>query len=142
MIIYSLLKYTFFKEQLFSIFQSLYFFVLKVNLSESSSIDHNFQIHSASLCLLTRQFNPFVFIEIPEGKVLLLPFSYLSSISLFFFFSYTGVWNQGFVFAKQALYLWARAPVHFSLVILEMGPHELFALAVLELWSSLSQPPK
>jgi hypothetical protein len=33
-------------------------------------------------------------------------------------------------------------PVHFALVILEMGPYKLFALAVLKLWPSRSQPPK
>jgi hypothetical protein len=37
---------------------------------------------------------------------------------------------------------WATPPVHFGLVILETGSLQLFALAGLELWSSLSQPPK
>jgi hypothetical protein len=37
---------------------------------------------------------------------------------------------------------WATPPVHFALVILEIGSHELFAWAGLEPRSSQSQPPK
>jgi hypothetical protein len=37
---------------------------------------------------------------------------------------------------------WTTPPVHFALVILEMGTRELFAQAGLELWFSQSQPPK
>jgi hypothetical protein len=37
---------------------------------------------------------------------------------------------------------WATPPVHFALVILEMGYQELFARAGFELWSSQSQPLK
>jgi hypothetical protein len=37
---------------------------------------------------------------------------------------------------------WATLPVHFALVILEMGSWKLFAGADLETQSSWSQPPK
>jgi hypothetical protein len=44
--------------------------------------------------------------------------------------------------AKQALYAGYFAPVHFALVIMEMGSQELFAQAGLKLQSSQSQYPK
>jgi hypothetical protein len=37
---------------------------------------------------------------------------------------------------------WATPPIHFSLVSLEMGSHELFARAGLEPQSSWSEPHK
>jgi hypothetical protein len=62
--------------------------------------------------------------------------------SLVFSFGSTGVWTQGFTFAKRVVYPVSHTPVHFVLFILEMGSHELFALAGLELQSSPFQPPK
>jgi hypothetical protein len=37
---------------------------------------------------------------------------------------------------------WITTPVHFALIILEMGSPELFAWVGLKLWSSSSQPPQ
>jgi hypothetical protein len=39
----------------------------------------------------------------------------------FYFFGRTEVWTQGFMFAKQVLYYLSHTPVHFAVVILEMG---------------------
>jgi hypothetical protein len=52
-------------------------------------------------------------------------------LSLFFFFR-TGVWTQGFVLTRQALYTaWATTLVHFALITLEMGlPNYLPGLAL------------
>jgi hypothetical protein len=43
-----------------------------------------------------------------------------------FFFGGTGVWTQGFIFAKQAHYHLRHTSSHFGLVILEMELHKLF----------------
>jgi hypothetical protein len=61
-----------------------------------------------------------------------------------FFFDRTRVWTQPFALVKQSRCstAWATSPVHFSLVILEMGSCELFAQAGFETWSSQSQPPR
>jgi hypothetical protein len=66
--------------------------------------------------------------------------AYLSlTILIFFLFGGTGVWPQGFILENQVLYAWATPPVHFVLVILEMGSHDLFAQAGLKLLISASQ---
>jgi hypothetical protein len=55
---------------------------------------------------------------------------------IFFFFWWgreTGIWTKGFKLAKKHSTTWATPLVHFSLVILEMGCHKLFAQAGLEL---------
>jgi hypothetical protein len=63
--------------------------------------------------------------------------------AFFFSFFLVGLW-----FELRASHLQYRcftssaiSPVHFALVILEMGSCELFAQAVLEPWSSSSQLP-
>jgi hypothetical protein len=46
--------------------------------------------------------------------------------------------TQGFALAKQVLYPWAMPPVHFALVILEIGSQQLLAQTGLKLLSSWS----
>jgi hypothetical protein len=56
----------------------------------------------------------------------------------FLFFGGTGI-------ELRTLHLqssWVTPPVHFAVVILEMGSCEVFAHAGLQLWSSQSQPPQ
>jgi hypothetical protein len=60
-------------------------------------------------------------------------------VALLFSFCGTGVWTQGFTLAKQVLATWATPPVHFALVILEMGSPELFLQADLKPQSSWPQ---
>jgi hypothetical protein len=56
---------------------------------------------------------------------------------LFFFFSdRIGIWTQELCTCK------ASTPVHFALLILEIGSLELFAWTGLKPWFSQSQPPK
>jgi hypothetical protein len=60
---------------------------------------------------------------------------YLHAPEFFFFFDGSRVWRQGFILAKQVRYHLSTPPVHFALVILEMGSLELFVWAGLEPWS-------
>jgi hypothetical protein len=57
----------------------------------------------------------------------------------FFMFWWEWVWTQGFAVAKQAVYSLTTTPVHFALVILEMGSRELFAWASLKSVSQVAR---
>jgi hypothetical protein len=80
------------------------------------------------------------------SKKISFPGYYLHFYLFFFFFGKTGVWTQGFAFAKQALYplSYSSSPFCSSYFGDAVGgvSHKLFAWAGFELWSSWSQPPK
>jgi hypothetical protein len=62
--------------------------------------------------------------------------------TFFSFFVGLGFKLRAFCSAKQGLYCLSPPPVQFTLVILEMGSHELFSQVGLKPPSSQSQPPK
>jgi hypothetical protein len=75
-------------------------------------------------------------------KILIEFSEYLSKIQILLQ-NGTGIWTQGFAFAKLAFYLsWATPSFHFALVILEMESCELFTQADFESKSPWFQPPK
>jgi hypothetical protein len=78
-------------------------------------------------------------------KIFSISIKLLVMCPLSFFFSF--FWwdwglNIGFSTFSRPSTPWAATPVHFGLVILEMGSHKLFAQAGLESPSSWFQLPK
>jgi hypothetical protein len=54
------------------------------------------------------------------------PASYFFCLLHTLFFCGTGIWTQGFVLESRCSIFWATPPVHFAVIILEMGSLELF----------------